>query len=91
MNVDISITGDQNIDLAIKSMRDALAELQKDKEFSEHIFKGSSLLGVEEIKVDGRIILRGKIITLPAIRDKVSRQYRYLVLKKFEKNKIAIV
>jgi small conductance mechanosensitive channel len=88
MNVDFPVKTDQNIDASIKAMGDALEELQKDKEMSEHLFPGSSVKGIEEFKVDGKMILRAKIITRPEVRFEAARKYRYLVKKNFEKNKI---
>ncbi len=89
MNVDFPIKADQDIDLAIKALEEALDELKKDRELSDSVFSGSGILGIEEIK-DGRMILRGKIITLPALRERVARKYRYLGKKNFEKFKIAL-
>ncbi len=90
MNVDIPVKSDQDIDLTINAMQDALKELGKDKELSDSLFPGQSIKGIEEFKADGKMILRGKIVTSPGLRASVARKYRYLVKKNFEKNKITL-
>lgn len=90
MNIDVPVKSDQNIDLAIKAMQEALKELQKDKSVSDSLFPGLSVKGIEEFKVDGKMILRGKIITRPGLRATIARKYRYLVKKNFEKYKITL-
>lgn len=88
MSLDFPVKSDQNIDLTIKAMSQALEELQKDKDWTDSLFPGSSIKGIEEFKIDGKMILRAKIITRPGLRISVARKYRYLVKKNFEKNKI---
>lgn len=90
MNVDIPVKSDQDIDLTIRAMENALKELHKDKKLSGSLFPGQSIKGIEEFKTDGKMILRVKIITHPGLRAGVSRKYRYLVKKNFEKNKITL-
>ncbi len=90
MNVDFPVKSDQDIDLTIKAMKEALAQLQKDKGISDFIFKESGVLGIEDYKIDGRIIIRAKIVTQPELRLEVARKYRYLAKKNFEKYNIAL-
>jgi len=90
MRVDFVVKADQDIDLTIKSMQEALKELQKDKEVSDLLLPGSLVNGRDDFKVDGRMILSATITTRPAMRAFVARKYRYLAKKNFEKNKIAL-
>lgn len=90
MSVDFPVKADQDVDLTIKAMQEALKELQKDKEISDSVFSGSTVNGLEGFKTEGRMILTATIITLPAKRWAVAIKYRYLVKKNFEKYKIAL-
>lgn len=90
MNVDIPVKSDQDIDLTIHSMQDAMEELGKDENLSDSLFPGKRIKGIEEFKTDGKMILRVKIITRPGLRASMARKYRYLVKKSFEKNKITL-
>ncbi len=90
MNIDLPVKADQDIDLTMKAMREALDTLLKEKGMSDSVFSDSSIYGIEDIKVDGRMILRAKIITSAFRRGIIGRKYRYLVKKNFEKYKIAL-
>ncbi len=90
MKIDFPVKADQDIDLTIKAMQEALKELQKDKEIQDYVFPDSIINGLEDFKVDGRMILRATIITRPEMRLIVARKYRYLAKKNFEKYKIAL-
>lgn len=89
-SIDFPVKSDQDIDLTIKAMREALEEIQKDKTIKDSCFPGSSVLGIVDFKIEGRVIMRTKIITPPEMRFKIARMYRYLTKKKFEKYKIAL-
>lgn len=91
MSVDFPVKADQDIDLTLKAMNDALKELQRDKDVLDFIFKESDVLGIEEYKTDGKMILRAKLVTISDVRLTVVRKYRYLVKKNFEKLKIGLV
>lgn len=90
MNVDFPVKSDQDIDMTLKAMTEALEELQKEKEIKHLIYEGTEVLGIMDYKIDGRIIVRGRIITSSEMRFKIARKYRYLAKKNFEKYKIAL-
>lgn len=89
--VDIPVKSDQDIDMTLKSLEEALAEIRKEKDFKDHIIDGTHILGIIDYKLDGRIVIRVKIITSLEARYKTARRYRYLVKKNFEKYKIALI
>jgi len=86
--IDLPLKPDQSIELVLKSVQDALSELQKDKDVGESLFPGSLVNGVEDFKPAGPMLVRATIITYPARRFEVARKFRYLVKKEFEKQKI---
>jgi small-conductance mechanosensitive channel len=90
MSIEFPVKADQDIDMTIHAMQEALKELHKDKEIQDSIFPDSIVNGLEDFKVDGRMILRTTIITRPAMRLIVARKYRYLTKKNFEKYKIGL-
>lgn len=90
MSVEFPVKADQDIDLTINAMQEALKELHKDKEIQDSVFPDSVVNGLEDFKVDGRMILSATIITRPEMRASVARKYRYLAKKNFEKYKIAL-
>lgn len=90
MSIEFPVKADQDIDLTIHAMREALKELHKDKEIQDCVFPDSFVNGIEDFKVDGRMILAATIITRPEMRLAVARKYRYLAKKNFEKHKIAL-
>jgi small conductance mechanosensitive channel len=91
MNVDFPVKADQNIDPVLKALEEALDELKNDKELTGLIFSSSEVLGIEEFKTDGRLVARGKIVTVSEHRLTAGRKYRYLVKKNFEKYKVMLV
>jgi small conductance mechanosensitive channel len=91
MNVEFPVKSDQDIDVCLKAMREALAELRKDKEFSEAVHEESEVLGIQEFKTDGRMVVHAKIVTSSQKRFPVARAYRYFVKKRFEKYKVGMV
>lgn len=90
MRVEFPVKADQDIDVTIHAMQEALKELRKDKEIEDSVFPNSIINGLEDFKVDGRMILGATIITRPEMRAIVARKYRYLAKKNFEKYKIAL-
>lgn len=90
MNIDIPVKSDQDIDLAINAMQEAIKELQKDKDLASSLFPGLKIEGIEEFKIDGKMILRAKIITRSELRANIARKYRYLVKKNFEKYRVTL-
>jgi len=90
MSVDFPVKSDQEIDRTVKAMEEALESLKKDHDVGDSVFAGSEVLGIEEYKVDGRMILRVRIVTTSELRLMINRKYRYLAKKNFEKYKIAL-
>lgn len=91
MFLDFPVKGDQDIDLIIKALNEAMDDLKKQKDFKDTVLDGTEILGISEYNLDGRIIIRSNIITSPEMRYKTALEYRYLVKKNFEKYKIALI
>lgn len=90
MHVDFPVKSDQDIDLTLKAMEEAMDELRRDKQIKDLVFESTSVLGITDYRIDGRIILQARIVTTPEARFKAARIYRYLAKKHFEKYKIAL-
>lgn len=90
LGVDFPIKSDQKIDLALSSLKTALENLNEEAQFADFIHSGSEVMGIVDYKIEGRIILRIKLVTPLSYKYKAARRLRYLVKKQFEKNKIAL-
>lgn len=88
--VDLVVKADQDIDTTIKAMKEALESLIKVENKNGKVYPESMINGIDDFKVDGRMILRATVITSPNIRAETVRRYRYLAKKNFEKYKILL-
>ncbi len=89
--VTIPVKSDEKIEVVLKTFEDALAQLQKDETFAETLYPGSLVDGIEEFRPEGtHLFIRTTLITHPAQRLVIARQFRYLVKKAFEKNKLVL-
>lgn len=88
--IDIPVKAGQDIDTIIDALSKILITMQKDEKALFPIKEGSTVLGIENIQTGGAILIRVMIITIASGRNVVERDYRYKVVKSFEKNKIAI-
>lgn len=87
--VEFLVKADQKIDIINKCLNEALIEIKKDKNFEMIDFEGSKVLGIDDFKED-KILMKSKIVALPRNRSELAKQYRYLVKKNFEKNKVEL-
>lgn len=87
--IDIPIKKDDKvIDDILTMFKTILDQLRTNKNLGKFIQNGSTVLGIQEIKDDGGLIIRTVIITKASKREEIERLYRYLVLKEFEKQEI---
>lgn len=87
--MDIPITkSEKTVDDILTLFGSMLVQLRKDKHVGKYIQNGSTVLGVQFIKEDGGLVIRTDIITKISKKEEVERQFRYIVLKEFEKNNI---
>ncbi len=88
--IDLPLKSNQDISKVSKAAENALEQLKKDERLKDALFPGSIVNGIEDFKHPEIMIFRITLITYPIRRWEVGRQYRYLVKKEFEKNKIAL-
>lgn len=84
--VDILITGKVKIDGMLDIFHKTLQELRKDKKYI--IYPESHIVGVTSIDVNG--ITVSTLLTTPySLRGSIEPEFRYRILKEFEKRKIS--
>src|SRR5882724_706585 len=89
--VTIPVKTDQKIELILKAFAEALTALEKDERFSEVLYDGSLVDGIEDFRPEGNyMVMRTTLVTPPAHRLIIGREFRYLVKKTFEKYKIQL-
>lgn len=86
--IDVPVKTDQAIAKVTKAATEALAQLQKDPEYADSLFSTSQVNGIESFIHPETMTLRITLTTYPVRRWEVGRQYRVLLKKEFEKNKI---
>jgi small-conductance mechanosensitive channel len=86
--IDLPVKTSQEVDKITKATENALRLLQEDPKYSDSLFPGSAVNGIQDFKNIDIMIFRVTLITNPARRWEVSRRYRYLVKKEFEKDKL---
>lgn len=86
--IDLPLKSNQDINKTIKAADTALDQLKKDETFGEAVLIGSIVNGIETFQSPETMILRVTIVTSHIRRWDVGRQYRFLVKREFEKNKI---
>jgi hypothetical protein len=86
--VDIPAKAGQNVDTIIETLSAIISKMQKNDKALFPIKEGSKVLGVENIQTGSCVLIRVMLITIPAGRNIVERDYRYNVVKSFEKNKL---
>lgn len=87
--VTIPVKIDLKIELVLKTFNEALELLEKDEAFTDLLYSGSKIDGIEDYRLEGtHMLIRTTLITHPAYRLLVARQFRYLVKKSFEKHKL---
>lgn len=86
--IDLPIKTGQNIDDVIKVLSTIITELKKRDENMFHIASDSEVYGVENISAGGIITVRVKLSTTHSNRLPLEKEFRYEVLKVFEKKNI---
>ncbi|HSW96530.1 MAG TPA: mechanosensitive ion channel domain-containing protein [Candidatus Saccharimonadales bacterium] len=86
--IDIPVKAGQDIDVIIDLLTVIIVKMQKDEKAEFPIKDGSEVLGIENFQTGSCILVRVMLITVAAGRNVVERNYRYKVVKSFEKNKI---
>lgn len=84
--IDIPVKNGQDIDTVIKILKSVLQELIEDKDV--HVRPQSEVLGVQNIQVGNATTIRIQIVSTPSRRETIDKEYRYRVIKEFEKNNI---
>ena len=87
--IDLPVKTNQNISKVLEAAEEALKELKADPEYTDSLFPGSQVNGIEEFVHMEITTIRVTITTYPVRRWEVGRKYRYLVKKAFEKHKLA--
>lgn len=86
--IDLPVKANQDIEKVIKAAENALQQLQNDPEYSDSLFPGTEVNGIEEFKNMDIMIFRVTLTTSPIRRFEVGRRYRFLLKKEFEKHKL---
>jgi len=87
--IDLTIKANQDIDKVIKAAETAMAQLQKDPEFTDSLLPGSIVNGIDGFSNPEIMTFRVTLTTNPVRRKEIARRYRYFVKKEFEKHKLA--
>lgn len=87
--VDIPVKTGQDIDNILGLLKEILNKLKDDKKIPMYISSESKVLGIQNIAQGNSIVLRVLIFTNPGGRETADKEFRYRVIKSFEKNKIA--
>jgi moderate conductance mechanosensitive channel len=89
--VTIPIKADQKIESVLNAFYEALELLQHDEKFADLLYPGSGVDGIDEFRPEGTfMMIRTTLVTHPASRLAIGRQFRFLVKKVFEKHKISL-
>ncbi|HEX8932471.1 MAG TPA: mechanosensitive ion channel domain-containing protein [Patescibacteria group bacterium] len=88
--VEIILGADQPIDTVLQAATNALAQLEKEKDITDLLFPGSMINGIENFLTEGHLILRITLILSYENHSLISRRFRYLLKKEFEKHKLHI-
>ncbi len=87
--VTVPVKVDQKIELVLQAFNEALSLLEKDETFADTLYPGSQVDGIEDYRLEGtHMLIRTTLVTHPAHRLVIARQFRYLVKKSFEKHKL---
>src|SRR6266568_4256916 len=86
--IDLPVKANQDIDKVTKAAENAMKQLQEDPEYTDSLLTGSQVNGIESFGNPEIMTFRITITTYPIHRWEISRRYRFLVKKEFEKHKI---
>lgn len=89
--IDIPLLPEQPIETILKAGNEALTQLNKEKDLSDILLPGSTIDGIEEFRIDGRMVIRATLIMRYEHGTIISRRFRYLIKKTFEKHKVRFV
>lgn len=89
VNFSIRIAYNENVDKAIKVMKQVAEEMQSEPLWDEKCLQPAEVLGVDDISYEG-ILIRMIIKTLPKEQSIVGREYRLRLKKAFEKEGISL-
>ncbi len=89
--VTIPVNANQKIESVLEVFHEALVLLQQDETFSDVLYPGSGIDGIDDFRPEGTFMLiRTTLVTHPASRLAIGRQFRFLVKKSFEKHKLSL-
>ena len=88
--IDLPVKQVLKIDAVFEALENTLNLLRKDETTKDYVFSGCQVQGIENIGKDGQMMIRVKLVTDPSRRWLVARQFRYLLIKTFEKEKIKL-
>lgn len=84
--IDLFVSGSGKIDDYMKVIQKGLDTLKEEQDLKDNIFS-VKIDGVEDIKEGNKLTVRIAVVTVPELKNEVSRRTRYLVKKEFEKEK----
>lgn len=87
--IDLPIKTNQNVGKVFDALEEALQEFKKDPEYSDALFSGTQVHGIENFVHPEIMTVRVTLITHPTKRWEIGRKYRYLAKKAFEKHKLS--
>ncbi|WP_437731703.1 mechanosensitive ion channel family protein [Sorangium sp. So ce1335] len=83
MVFDVGVATHEDIDLAMRVMREAARELHEDRRYKASILEPLEILGVESFD-DRAVVVRARIKTQPAEQWQIGREYRRRLKKAFD-------
>jgi len=86
--IDLPVKANQDIDKVTKAAQNALKQLQDDPTYTDSLFPGSEVNGIEDFKNTEIMTFRVTLTTYPIRRWEIARRYRLLIKKEFEKHKL---
>ncbi|HLF58267.1 MAG TPA: mechanosensitive ion channel domain-containing protein [Alphaproteobacteria bacterium] len=86
---DMGVGYGEDVDRVIKVLQEIGAGMRKDKNFGPHILEEMEMLGLDKFG-DSAVVIKGRIMTLPARQWLVGREFNRRVKKRFDELGIEI-
>jgi moderate conductance mechanosensitive channel len=86
--IDLPVKAGQNIDHIMRILKKTLHSFTNEVSPHYHVSSTSQVQGVQNIQPGNCVIIRVLIVTTSSYRETAEREFRYKVIRAFEKNKI---
>lgn len=90
INIDLTFSTEQDIDTVTDLIEKTIEEAQQDKQIGEKLLPGSEVKGIESFEIGGNMVIKTVLFTRWHDQWQVSRRFRYLLKKSFEKANVTL-